>query len=201
LSILALLPFLLSGCSVLDTLTGSSSSSSISGSASGAGATPKNTPWISVTQGSATPSPGVSRPTGTPSATPTGGFLPLPSSTPRATPTAGCGDVTYDFSEIQALAVTPGTTSAKVSWYNIGGYNLVQFRVTAMSQDLVVGRQRDIGWVTVTPTAACGQVSATISGLDRKTHYVYSVDAVVVRRSGDGTHAATVFRSSPILTL
>jgi hypothetical protein len=47
----------------------------------------------------------------------------------------------------------------------------------------------------VQPSRPCGRMSATITGLDRRTGYVFSVDAVVYRRSGDGTHAATVARS------
>jgi hypothetical protein len=96
--------------------------------------------------------------------------------------------------------VTPGTTSATVTWYNVGGYNLTEFRVTAISQDLVVGKQRDVGWVTVKPDNPCGFLTATLPGLERRTGYVFSVDAVVVRRSGDGTHAATIFRSSVVHT-
>jgi hypothetical protein len=87
-----------------------------------------------------------------------------------------------------------------VSWYNVGGYNLVQFRITATSQDPVGGPQRDVGWLVVPPSLPCGWMSATITGLDRKTGYVFSVDAVVHRRSGDGTHAATVARSRVIYT-
>lgn len=201
LTVLALLPFLLSGCSVLDTLTGTSSSSSTGSSAGAASPAVSGTPWIKVTAGSATPSPGVSYPTVAPSPTILGGYLPLPSATPYVTPTPTCAPGTYDFSRIQALTVKAGTTSATATWFNIGGYNLVQFRMTAISQDVHVGKQRDIGFVTVTPTGPCGQVSATITGLDRKTDYIFSVDAVVIRRSGDGTHAATVFRSGPTWTL
>jgi hypothetical protein len=195
---LLLLPVLLSGCSVLDTLTGSSSGSSSSSGQATPG--PSATPWIVSARGSATPSPAPSYPTGTPTTYATG-FLPLPSATAAyPTPSATCTPATYNFASINALTVATTTTSGTATWYNIGGYNLVQFRMTAISQDVVTGNQRDVGWVTMTPTAPCGQVSMTIKGLDRKTHYVFSVDAVVVRRFGDGTHAATVFRSSPILT-
>ena len=102
--------------------------------------------------------------------------------------------------ELNALTVVPGTTSAKVSWYNVGGYNLVEFRVTAISQDLLIGGQRDVGWVTVKPENPCGYLTATVPNLDRRTGYVFSVDAVVLRRSGDGTHAATIFRSAVVHT-
>jgi len=182
----------LSGCGVLDSLTGSGSTSA---SASPA---PSASPWIVVAQGSAPPAPSPSYSATSPSV-PTG-FLPLASAYPTVTPSATCPPGTYDFARINPLAVTPGTTTAKVSFYNIGGYNLVQFRLTAISQRLQVGLQHDVGWVTITPTASCGQVTATITGLARKTGYVFSIDAVVTRRSGDGPRAATVFRSGVVYT-
>jgi hypothetical protein len=77
----------------------------------------------------------------------------------------------------------------------------VEFKLYAISQDLVVGGQRDVGYTTVKPRTPCGQMSATITNLSPKTHYVFSVDAVATRRSGDGTHAATVARSHSIPTL
>ena len=62
------------------------------------------------------------------------------------------------------------------------------------------GAQRDVGFVTVRPTTSCGQMSATITNLSPKSNYVFSVDAVVLRKSGDGTYAATVARSYPTRT-
>jgi hypothetical protein len=64
----------------------------------------------------------------------------------------------------------------------------------------VGGAQRDVGFVTVRPTTSCGQMSATITNLSPKTGYIFSVDAVVLRKSGNGTHAATVARSYPTTT-
>jgi hypothetical protein len=189
-----LLPLLLSGCGVLNTLTGSSSSA-------GATPAPSGSPWIIVAPGSATPSPTPSYPTSSrTAATPVAGLLRPPSRIPAPTSNPTCATSTYDFWHINSLTVTPGTTSAKVSWHNVGGYNPVQFRLTAISQHLVPGKQRDVGWVTITPPSRCGLVSATITGLSRKTPYVFSVDAVVTRVSGDGTHAATIVRSAPVYT-
>jgi hypothetical protein len=195
-AVLLLLPFLLSGCSVLDTLTGSGGSAR-SGSATPA---PSGSPWIVVAPGSATPSPTPSHPTSSPTATAAAGFLRPPSPTPGPTSSPTCATKAYDFWHINSLTVTPGTTSAKVSWHNVGGYNPVQFRLTAISQHLVPGKQRDVGWVTISPPAQCGPVTATITGLSRKTPYVFSVDAVVRRTSGDGAHAATIARSGPVYT-
>ena len=189
------MPFLLSGCGAVKALTGDPAPTT------GVSPAPSGTPWIGVTQGSPTPSAGTPVGTASPSGT-FGGFLPLPSVNPAAgaTPTATCAPASYDFSRINGVDVRPGPTSATASWYNVGGYNLLQFRMTAISQDVVRGPQRDIGWVTITPKTPCGAISATITGLDRKTRYVISVDAVVNRRSGDGTHASTVFRSGPFTT-
>jgi hypothetical protein len=193
-AVLVLVPALLSGCGALGL--------SSSGGRSGATVTPSPTgsSWIVVAQGSATPSAAPSAVAASPTPAPTGGFLPLSPPRPAGTPVVTCSPNTFNFSKIALADVVASTTSAVVSWYNVGGYNLKQFRLTAISQDLKHGGQRDVGFFVVAPTTPCGQMSATVNGLDRKTGYVFSVDAVVLRRSGDGTHAATVARSHVIRT-
>lgn len=197
-AVLALLlaPALLSGCSLL---TGASSTAGSSSSSAGDAAAGGDS-WIVATRGSATPSPKVTY-GAAPTPAATSGFLPLRAA-PRATgtPVPTCSPNTFNFSRIGGLDVTPGSTSAVLSWYNVGGDNLREFRLYAISQDLVTGAQRDVGFVTVKPTNPCGQMTGTIKNLSPKTTYVFSVDAVVVRKSGDGTHAATVARSHPIPT-
>ena len=189
--------FGLSGCGLFSSSSSSSSSAGADGDAGAGGDS-----WIVSQQGRATPSP---KPTsgGTPSPSVTFGFLPLTGGggANRATPTPVCSPNMFNFSKIAGLDVTPAATTAALSWYNVGGTNLVEFRLYAISQDLVVGEQRDVGYTVVKPRTPCGQMSATIPGLSPKTHYVFSVDAVVLRRSGDGTHSATVFRSSSVPTL
>ena len=64
----------------------------------------------------------------------------------------------------------------------------------------MLGEQRDIGWTVVTPEATCGYMTATVTGLDRDTRYVFSVDAVSRRTGSDGTYAATVARSGVVKT-
>ncbi|AGL19685.1 hypothetical protein [Actinoplanes sp. N902-109] len=197
--VLLLAPLLLGGCGML---TGSSATTAGSAGSAGAasGQTNPGSPWIVVATGSPTPSPTPSsgaRPMPYPTAT---GFLPITGGAAYPTPSATCGPDTVHFSQIKALTAVPGTTSAVVTWYNVGGYNLVEYRLTAISQDLRYGKQRDVGWVRVKPATACGLVSATITGLDRSTGYIFSVDAVVTRRSGDGTHAGTLYRSSVVRT-
>jgi hypothetical protein len=189
-ALLALVPALLSGCGVLGL--------SSPGSGGSPPAAPSGPNWIVVAPGSATPSP-IPSP-GTPSPAPTGGYLPLRAPAAARTPAIMCSPNTFNFSKIAIAYATPSTTSAVVSWYNVGGYNLKQFRLTAISQDLVGGKQRDVGFLVVTPGAPCGQMSATLTGLDRKTGYMFSVDAVVIRKSGDGWHAATVARSHVVYT-
>jgi hypothetical protein len=193
--VLALVPALLSGCGVIPGSSSGSSGDSGTEVATGGDAAS----WIVSARGNATPSPQPSGGTASPDPAPTG-FLPLGAPAPTGTPTDTCSPNTFSFSRIDGLDVTPGATSAVLSWYNVGGYNLVEFRLYAISQDLKVGSQRDVGFVTVRPRNPCGEMSATITNLDRATEYVFSVDAVVLRRSGDGTHAATVARSGPIST-
>jgi hypothetical protein len=194
--VLALVPALLSGCAVLPGL----SSDRIGGGSDSASTPPDGPSWIVATQGSPTPPPGPSYRAAVPTPTPAAGFLPLGIPVPTRTPTSTCSPNTFNFSRIDSLSVTPGATSAVLSWYNVGGYNLVEFRLYAISQDLTAGPQRDVGFVTVQPKIPCGEMTATIGNLDRRTKYVFSVDAVVLRRSGDGTHAATVARSGSIGT-
>lgn len=196
LALVALLPaLLLSGCGFLG-----GSATTGSGDASGTQGDPDAPSWIVSANGRATVSPAPTFPAAAP--TPASGFLPLPARVggPARTPGPTCSPNTFNFSRITGLDVTPAATSAVLTWYNVGGYNLVEFRLYAISQDLVVGDQRDVGYTTVKPTTPCGRMSATVPNLDPKTGYVFSVDAVVVRKSGDGTYSATVARSHPIRT-
>jgi hypothetical protein len=193
LVVLAFVPALLSGCGALGL-------SAPGGSGGSPTPSPSGPSWIVVDQGSPAPSPTPSRGAGVPTPIATAGFLPLRPGPPAGTPAVSCSANTFNFSKIDAADVVPATTTAVVTWYNVGGFNLKQFRITAISQDLVVGRQRDIGFTVVAPSPQCGPMSATVTGLDRKTAYVFSVDAVVDRKSGDGTRAATVARSLVIYT-
>lgn len=187
LGTLLLAPLLLGGC-------GSSSASTT------AQPTPSGTPWVLVANGKAVSSPAPKVFTGTPSTYPTG-FLPLSSASPAPapSPTDYCtppgGALPFN-----SASVVPGATSAAVTFWNRGGTDLTEYRVTAISQNLNVGAQRDVGWTVITPGAACGFMTATVTGLDPKTYYVFSVDAVTTRHDRDGTVARTVARSRPIST-
>lgn len=170
-----------------------------SGGSGGSTATTAPTPaagnaWVRVANGNATPSPAPTGYTATPTTFPTG-FLPTtpPAAAPTPTGTSSCAP--DNFHGISGATVVPSSTSAAVTWWNPGGSQIVEYRVTAISQDLVVGDQRDVGWTVVTPGSDCGFLTATVTGLDPKTDYVFSVDAVTTRLANDGTRAATVARS------
>jgi hypothetical protein len=187
LGLLGMVAFFLGGCAT-------------EGKAALAEPTPTGEPWVVVSAGSATPSPQPSRGTARPSTTPSG-FLPIPSTSPTPSPSGSACDPTYPMAlEINSAAVVTGTTSGTVTWWNPGGNDLVEYRLTAISQSLSVGEQRDVGWTVITPGDSCGYLSATLTGLDRQTPYVFSVDAVTTIRGRDGTRAATVARSRPIST-
>jgi hypothetical protein len=161
--------------------------------------TPSGSPWVVVANGSATPSPAPSYPAGTRTPFPSG-FLPLPSSTGTATPTAGSTCPPDGKHELAGADVVPASTSAAVTFYNPGGRYLVEYRVTAISQDLRTGEQRDVGWTVLTPGPGCGFLTATVTGLDPRTDYVFSVDAVTSNLGRDGTQSATVARSGVFRT-
>ena len=163
------------------------------GSTATAVPTPSGSPWVNVLNGNATPSPAPTGYTATPSTFPTG-FLPVTSTSPTP-PAGGSTCAPQRFNGIGGATVVPSSTSAAVTWWNPGGSDVVQYRVTAITQDSVVGEQRDVGWTVVTPGTDCGFLTATVTGLDAATDYVFSVDAVMTRLASDGTRAATVARS------
>jgi hypothetical protein len=155
--------------------------------------------WVVVANGSATPSPVPTRPTSTASPFPSG-FLPLPSTSPTPKPTGVFSCPPNKQSPINGANAVAGATSATVTWFNPGGDNLVNYRVTAISQDAMLGNQRDIGWTVLTPGPACETMTATVTGLDRDTRYVLSVDSVQTRNGSDGGYSKTVARSQVVRT-
>lgn len=162
------------------------------------------TPWIAMTGGPvAVPSPTPSISYSPPAPFPTG-FLPTGSVPPAPTPVVSgsdCATIKFHPGQIGAAGVVAGTTSATVSWYNPGGADLVEYRVTAIpEQSLSAGLQRDVGWTVVKPGSGCGMMSVPVTGLDRQRAYVFSVDAVFTKIGEDGTWASTIARSLPTRT-
>ncbi|MBU2666555.1 fibronectin type III domain-containing protein [Actinoplanes bogorensis] len=185
LGLVVLAPLLLTGCSKAASPTATPS--------------PSGPAWIVLASGSATPSPAPLYASGSVAPFPTG-YLPLPttSPTPRPTGSYGCPPVKNNI--INGASATASTTSGTVTWYNPATSDIVEYRITAISQDAKVGLQRDIGWTVVTPGATCGYMTATIVGLDRKTRYMFSVDAVTTRSDSDATYDKTVARSQVVTT-
>ena len=106
-----------------------------------------------VANGSATPSPVPGTGGGYPSPSPTGFLSLAPTATPTGTPTVTCTPGGIDFQTISGATAVASATSAVVTWHDPGDNGLVEYRLTAISQDVVPGSQRDIGWVTVKPAA------------------------------------------------
>ncbi|WP_433826308.1 fibronectin type III domain-containing protein [Actinoplanes sp. CA-015351] len=183
----AALPLAIGGCSSAD-----SPSPSATEDRSG-------TDWINTDAGKRTPSPTTRY--GTASPTPE---VTLPTLATNTSPTAkaspSCTTPPKGAGGINGLDVRPSSTSAIVTWYHPGGGNIVDYRVTAFSQDLIAGEQEPVGWATVTPVT-CGDLSATVTGLTPATHYIFVVDKVMTHASGvDGTYAKTVARSGVVST-
>lgn len=183
---------LLTGCS------SSSSSSSESGDEEANSGKPGRN-WILFDQGTASVSPSTTF--GTASPTPS---LTLPtlnsSSTPKATPSPTCTPLQH-IKTINGLDIVPSSTSAVVTWYNPGGSDIVDYRITAASQVLVSGSQSELGWTKSAPKK-CGFVSATLSGLQPSTPYIFTVDKVRTRDGLglDGTQTETIGRSQVVST-
>ncbi|GAA1592930.1 fibronectin type III domain-containing protein [Actinoplanes couchii] len=192
--VLALAVLLLTGCSS----SSSRDEKGDAGSADSTGNPGRN--WILFDQGtvSASPSATYGSLAPTPSATlPTlgGSSSPQPTPTPTCTPN---GHIPM----VNGLGVVPSKNSAVVTWFNQGGSDIVDYRITAQSQILVTGAQKELGWTKNAPKK-CGYVSATISGLDPGTPYIFTVDMVRTKDALglDGHQSTTIGRSRPVTTL
>jgi hypothetical protein len=185
--IMLLAPVLLAGCNAIPGWpTGAEPTAEVAG-------LPDGPRWVVVSQG-ATPSATPSRRV-TPSPTPSTGFLPLPSSPrPVRSPEPYCTAFQRQ-GQINGLTATPGVGSASASWYNPAGKTLVSYRLTAVPQHLVAGRQAELVWQTITPDPTCGIMTASVTGLKRGMPYILSLDAVDVRKNVDGDVGSTVARS------
>jgi hypothetical protein len=108
---------------------------------------------------------------------------PLPSrtaataATPSFSPTECTG--VYRQGVVNGADVVPGTTSAVVSWWNVGDPALVEYRLAAVSQHLYKGPQPTWIWQTVAKGTGCTRISATVTGLGSQVPYVFVVHAVL----------------------
>lgn len=120
--------------------------------------------------------------TGAPVRGPLASISPLPKvsrsyPTPSMSPTDCTGVVRQGV--INGVDVVPGTASATVSWWNVGDPSIVEYRLTAMSQELLIGPQPGWTWQSVPPGKGCTRVTATVTGLISQTPYVFVVHAVL----------------------
>jgi hypothetical protein len=185
--LMLLVPVLLAGCSAIP---GWPTATDPTADTAGP---PDGPRWVVVSQG-ATPSASPTRRV-TPSPTPSTGFLPLRTSPPPVrTPQPYCTAFQRQ-GQINGLTATPGVGSASASWYNPAGRTLVSYRLTAIPQHLVAGRQAELVWQTITPDPTCGIMTASVTGLQRGMPYILSLDAVDVRKNVDGDVGSTVGRS------
>jgi hypothetical protein len=101
---------------------------------------------------------------------------------------------------IAALDVEPGRTTAQVTWYHPGDPTVVDYRVTSIAQSLVPGEQREFVWQKVAVGEGCDELTATVTGLEPESAYVFSVDAVRQPTWQNGTRTVTVARSKAVMT-
>lgn len=164
-------PLALAGCSALglgSSATPAPGATTDPGSVSGAG-------WFVSTAGSATPSPAVSKGTGTrPPALPPVSFLPVD---PECAKTWTVDPV------LIPMQITPGKGSLTVTWPRQYDSN---YRITAVPQPLKSGNQPAYTWQDVAAGAGC-TVTATIKGLRSGTPYVVWLDAPNTGYERDGT--------------
>jgi hypothetical protein len=159
----------LGGCAALGTGGGTAGESS---AADGAGA---GRQWITVDQGRATPSPAES----------TGKAVVTPEVTlPAFSPDPGCTKIWPRTEPVMIpVQATPGSGSLTVEWPNRYG---PRYRVAAVPQELVVGRQPEPVWQEVPGGAGCS-VRATITGLTPGEPHIVWLDAPDSGREVDGT--------------
>lgn len=131
--------------------------------------------WIVVDQGRATPSPSESF--GKPTATPT-------VSLSAPTPDPSCTRIWPRTEPVMIpVEVTPGAGSLTVEWPTQYNSN---YRVTAVLQGVVSGRQPEPVWQAVPAGTGCS-VRTTITGLTSGAAYIVWLDAPNTGRERDGT--------------
>ncbi|MET8153479.1 fibronectin type III domain-containing protein [Actinoplanes sp. NPDC049668] len=193
----ALLPFVTGGCAPSPTAA--------TGPDPAATARPSAQSWIVVAEGAGRPKASATPAARASSADP-GAEAPSPAvSVPAATKTgARPGErqcvKAQPQGHIDVALVRPGRTTATVTWYHPGDRAVVAYRVAAVSQALVVGRQPELSWTVVEPGAGCHELTATVRGLQPATPYVFAVNATRIRHSQGSAYNVTVARSRAVVT-
>jgi len=192
------------GCSLLGLggNGGSSAGSSASTSATGKVQLPQNTVYQFGVPTSSTPIPN-----GSPIRTPLAQLPSVPiypgtrSWNPNWSPfpTVCVGKVMPGVRD--GLAVVPSTTSAVITFWNVGDPAILQYQLAAVSQDLVFGTQPPWIWMNITPKVGCQQTSATMTGLRSAGTYIFVLHAVVQNYESVPPIEPEVGRSRPTTML
>jgi hypothetical protein len=103
-------------------------------------------------------------------------------------------------SAIATLDVEAGTNTATPTRYHPGDPTVPRYQITTIAPQLVPGEQRELQWQKVEPGDECGELTATVTGLERAYAYVFSVDAIRQSTWQHTTRTATVARSAAVRT-
>ncbi|WP_327005479.1 fibronectin type III domain-containing protein [Dactylosporangium sp. NBC_01737] len=148
--------------------------------------------------------PSVDPSAGAPVRGPLASISPLPKvsrsyPTPSMSPTECTGVVRPGV--INGASVVPGTTSATVSWWNVGDPSLLEYQLTWMSQELLIGPQPGWTWQSVPPGKGCTRVTATVTGLISQTPYIFVVHALLKKYESLPPTAPEIARSESVTLL
>jgi hypothetical protein len=187
------------GCSLLG-LSDGGDGGGATATRSGQVQLPENTVF---TAGSARPRTPL--PSGSPIRTPLAELPSLPSSSPypdsslSPIPTVCTGRIHPGVRN--GLSAEPGTRSAIVSWWSVGDPALRSYQLAAVSQSFVMGLQPPWKWMTVEPGTGCTLHTATFTGLETGTAYVFVLHAVVQNYQNVPPLIPEIGRSSPVVVL
>ncbi|MEU4219052.1 fibronectin type III domain-containing protein [Actinoplanes sp. NPDC026623] len=197
----ALVPLVLTGCGP--------SPAGGTGPDVAAGARPAGQSWIVVATGAARPAPSASSASSASPASPSPSAkaeappraVPAPPSPkPGVRPKEQDCVKSHPLGRIEIATVRLGRTNATVGWYHPGDSSVIAYRVAALSQELVVGRQPELTWTVVKPGVGCHEMTADVSGLRPGHAYVFVVNAVRMRLSQVSAYNVTVARSRAVMT-
>ncbi|WP_433057942.1 hypothetical protein [Dactylosporangium sp. CS-033363] len=202
LALFAALATGVAGCSMLPGLNGSGTGDGTSTS-KGSGKV-VNLPEKTVYSRGDAVNPSAGDTTGAPVRGPIASLSPFASRTPAtATPSYSPTECTgvYRQGVISGADVVAGTTSAQVSWWNIGDPTLIEYQVAAVSQELYQGAPPAWTWQTVAKGTGCTRVTTTVTGLTSGVPYVFVVHARLRKYESLPPIAPEVARSSATVML
>lgn len=190
------------GCSLLPGLGGSSGSGSGSGGTTGGKVL--NLPERTVYSRGDAVDPSAGLTTGAPVRGPIASLSPFAGRTPYTaspsfSPTECTGQVKLGV--VNGAEVTAGTTSAVVSWWNIGDPAITEYQVAAVSQRIDYGPQPAWTWHSVAPGRGCSRVTTTITGLTSQIPYVFVVHALLKKYESLPPVAPEIARSEAVVML